>query len=162
MTQGIKKASPGVFWTQVSLFGPLDCWPWKGSLNSGGYGRLGAGVTGKKLLAHRRAYEIEFGTIGKGLKVCHACDNPPCCNPGHLFLGTDADNIRDAASKGRMHNTFQSSKTHCKHGHEYTDATTYRNKRTGARQCLTCSFKRTSERRAKLKSHKQDSQHEHQ
>ena len=51
--------------------------------------------------AHRRAFEITHGNIPRGLYVLHSCDNPPCCNPAHLFVGTAADNARDAMKKDR-------------------------------------------------------------
>lgn len=57
---------------------------------------------GKKHLAHRVAYQRAFGGIPDGTKVLHRCDNPLCCNPQHLFLGTQRDNVRDAIGKGRL------------------------------------------------------------
>lgn len=79
--------------------GDNACWEWQGTRNSGGYGTLSGNENG--LLAHRVAYEILVGEIPKGMFVCHKCDNPPCCNPSHLFLGTPKDNIRDMIDKGR-------------------------------------------------------------
>lgn len=138
------------FWANVKI-GP-GCWEWVGNYNIGGYGRYG--FNGRKMMAHRVSYELFHAVeIPDGLNACHHCDNPPCVNQAHLFLGTDADNVRDAVSKGRLHNTFQSSKTHCKYGHEYTPENTYTNK-VGQRQCLVCNYRRTHDRRAKLKQEK--------
>ena len=76
-----------------------DCWPWTGDTDSGGYGRLS--VEGLRVRAHRYAWERANGPIPEGMFVLHRCDNPPCCNERHLFLGTIADNNRDRAAKGR-------------------------------------------------------------
>lgn len=69
-------------------------------LNYHGYGRKRLG--GAQWYAHRYAWYLKHGPIPKGLFVCHKCDNPPCINVEHLFLGTQLDNMRDAARKGRM------------------------------------------------------------
>ncbi len=82
---------------------PVDgCWEWVGSRHvPSGYGRFGAG--GLPFYAHRYALELKLGrSIGAGLDSLHTCDNPPCCNPAHLFEGTAKDNSADARAKGRL------------------------------------------------------------
>lgn len=92
---------------RVNKTGPLvhgmttPCWTWTLAKNRSGYGIFKSNAIGGRGLAHRLAYELEVGPIPEGMVVCHRCDNPPCCNPDHLFLGTRADNNRDMASKGR-------------------------------------------------------------
>lgn len=77
------------------------CWLWSGRANRRGYGVLY--VRGKNLFAHRVSYEEHRGPIPPGLLVCHKCDNPPCINPDHLFVGTQSDNLTDMHRKKRHH-----------------------------------------------------------
>lgn len=85
----------------VDVKGPDCCWDWRGARIKFGYGHFTLG--GKSVKSHRLAYEWLGGTPISGHHVLHRCDNPPCCNPGHLFLGTPLDNSRDMVSKGRAY-----------------------------------------------------------
>lgn len=76
------------------------CWLWTGALNNMGYGMLM--VNGKRMLAHRASYEVNVGPIPDGLFALHACDTPSCVNPNHITLGTQTDNMRQAAARGRI------------------------------------------------------------
>lgn len=89
-------------WAKIEKDKPNKCWLWLAYTNPCGYGVLSAGKKrGTNILAHRAAYLDAVGRIPVGLHVLHRCDNPPCCNPAHLFLGTHSDNHRDKAAKGR-------------------------------------------------------------
>lgn len=77
------------------------CWEWSGWRLPSGYGTLRIRAAKRTVLAHRLAYETWVGPIPDGLQVLHRCDNPPCINPAHLFLGTQRDNLLDSVSKGR-------------------------------------------------------------
>ena len=91
------------FWSKVDKTG--DCWVWTASTTYWGYGRFFLKFNGQKKVyhAHRVSYYLSKGNIPKGKMICHVCDNPPCVNPDHLFLGDELSNIQDSSRKGRMH-----------------------------------------------------------
>lgn len=85
----------------VTVAEPQDCWNWKRTQTAnGGYGLFTFG-RGNLIRAHRLAYAMEYGPFDEKLFVRHKCDNPACCNPAHLELGTNLDNVRDAVERGR-------------------------------------------------------------
>lgn len=96
------------FWPKVNKSGPTiraelgSCWVWTASRDRSGYGKFGRGRLRGWTKASRVSWELAHGAIPNGLWVLHRCDNPPCVNPGHLFLGTARDNNRDTAAKGRF------------------------------------------------------------
>ena len=132
------------------------CWIWNAFKNPCGYGVIS--VKNKTYLAHRFSWMLKFGSIPKGLLICHHCDNPPCVNPDHLFIGTYKDNSDDRDKKERQcfggkhpfknplripigvkrsNPLLNSLKTHCFSGHEFTPENTYM--RQGKhRQCRIC------------------------
>jgi len=95
------------FWERVSAGADDACWDWIGGKKPPGYGTLLIGGRGGKLyLAHRVSYTLAFGSIPKGegfhgTVVRHSCDNVSCVNPKHLFLGTQADNVKDSLVRNR-------------------------------------------------------------
>ncbi len=120
------------FWENTKKEG--NCVVWQG-LISNGYGQVYK--DGKTRWAHRVAWEITNGSIPKGLNVLHKCDNKPCVNPEHLFLGTQSDNLKDSVRKGRFA-MFRSMKQFCPNGHKYDVNDMYIDPTTGHRHCRIC------------------------
>lgn len=89
------------FWAKVDRSaGPNECWPWTANRHPRGYGKFG--IRGRLYVASRVAWEIANNAgIPSAHVVMHSCDNPPCCNPAHLSVGTVRDNWNDALAKGR-------------------------------------------------------------
>ena len=116
-----------------------DCFVWKGTSSPDGYGYKR--VNKKRVRLHRWAWEWANGPIPEGMHVLHKCDNPPCVNPDHLFIGTNGDNVRDCVSKGR-HRNGETGKTHCKNGHPFNDDNTYIRPDGRGRACRACDANR--------------------
>jgi hypothetical protein len=129
------------FWRQVDRSGgPVACWPWTGKQTFAGYGRFWAdhksiGAT-RWLMGHLRGKPLD-----RGEQACHHCDNPPCCNPAHLYVGDAVQNMRDRKVRGRARNPLaeaMAAKTHCGTcGAAYDEANTYI-KPSGGRDCRAC------------------------
>jgi hypothetical protein len=103
-------------WSQVEKRGPGGCWVWTGKTIKGGYGDLRVKVDGRwrHVIAHRLAWVETNGEIPDGLFVLHRCDNPPCVNPDHLFLGTHRDNMSDMMEKERRATKKGTANGRCK------------------------------------------------
>lgn len=107
MPNVVPSVAPKNFWSKVNKNGPIPphrpelgrCWEWVAGKSNDGRGNCT--VRRVQLKVHRISYTLHFGSIPDGLCVCHHCDNPPCVNPSHLFVGTHGDNARDRSSKGR-------------------------------------------------------------
>lgn len=124
------------FWANVHIGRPDECWEYSGKAR-GPKGHAifqmgrGVGTVG----AHRVAWELANGALQEGEWVLHHCDNPPCCNPDHLYIGDHAQNMVDMKERKRS----RSAKvTHCPQGHPYSEENTYRPPGGGPRRCREC------------------------
>lgn len=88
------------FWSKVDIRSAKECWNWLGAKKTKGYGNVR--MSGKYLLAHMVSWQLSNFPIPNGYLVCHACDNPSCCNPSHLLLGNARANFTDMVTKGRQ------------------------------------------------------------
>lgn len=113
--QALDATFPARFWSRVRVGGVDECWPWQErSRQRSGYGCVAYPGLRRPIGAHRVALELKLGrALEPGEQACHACDNPPCCNPLHLFVGSQTDNLADMRSKGRSaKGDKHSSRTH--------------------------------------------------
>jgi hypothetical protein len=107
------------FWGQVRLGTQIDCWPWEGYCLDSDYGQFK--VNYRNYRVHRLAYWVHYKQQPNEKLVCHHCDNKKCCNPLHLFLGSNADNSADMVKKNRVSHIYGMN-----HGqHKLTDAQVY-------------------------------------
>ena len=90
------------FWPKVAIGKQDECWNWIACLSSSGYGFISGEHSGPMVAAHRVAWELTNGPIPDGMHVLHHCDNPRCCNPAHLRIGTNADNVADKMARKRL------------------------------------------------------------
>lgn len=136
------------FWAKVNKRGPKilssRCWDWTGSTYASGHGQIW--VNSRLERAHRVSWKLAGGKIPKGKLLCHRCDRPSCVRPSHLWVGSQKDNMADAAAKGRTRNQ-NSGKSECSHGHRLTNQNVYVTKE-GWRQCRKCKRARLRKYRA--------------
>lgn len=94
-----KKTSEQKFWEKVDKKEEDECWEWKACKDTCGYGIIW--YNKKNTKTHRFSWILHYGKIPKGTEVCHHCDNPPCVNPKHLWMGTHRSNMLDMRAKNR-------------------------------------------------------------
>lgn len=121
------------FWPKVDKNGAGGCWLWTAGLDRHGYGRLGVARGLPSVRAHRLAYEMLVSPIPEGMQLDHLCRNRACVNPAHLEPVPQRENIR----RGEGPSGLNAQKTHCVHGHEFSEDNTRRDKK-GNRTCRTC------------------------
>ncbi len=101
---GVFASTEERFWAKVDRRGANECWPWTAGVDSDGYGSFRPGGSAPCVTASRFSWVLAHPgvLITPDINVCHHCDNPPCCNPDHLFVGTVAANMADRNRKGRQ------------------------------------------------------------
>lgn len=121
------------FWSKVKTpTGPGECWQWQG-MTGDGYGRFI--IAGKRVPAHRLAYESILGVVSPCLVIDHLCRNRACVNPYHMEAVTNRENLL----RGETIAANNSKKTHCPKGHAYTEDNLDKHEmKTGQRYCKTC------------------------
>jgi hypothetical protein len=112
-TKRAEKKAAKFSWSRISIRSQDECWPWDGGKNTYGYGMCV--WLGKSTNASRAALESLEWFIPEGMFACHHCDNPICCNPSHLYIGSPKDNARDKVIRGRLVGVFDSGKAHPRH-----------------------------------------------
>ena len=134
MTRRYTKAEAvEAFWKRVQPANADGCREWQEqSRHPKGYGLLR--FLGKSTRAHCVVWELAHGPVPPGKMVCHTCDNAPCCELTHLYLGDNGTNMRDRSDRGRC---VAKEKTRCPSGHPYDEENTYVSKR-GDRMCREC------------------------
>lgn len=146
-----RKTLEEFFWLRVVKSD--GCWEWQGRFDGVGYGTIQLYAGAKRVGAHRASWTIHNGPIASSrVFVCHHCDNRKCVRPDHLFLGSQKENLADASRKGRLSVPGKGhlrNRTHCIHGHPFSDENTYRWK--NKRLCRTC-HRQNEERRRQCKS----------
>ena len=131
------------FHAKVEIDHATECWEWRGGSRAGSRGEYGGfsmvALGHPSIQAHRAAWMLLRGPIPEGLSIDHLCKNTNCVNPEHMEPVTLAENTRRA----------HGGRTHCKHGHEFTEANTYTWSKTGRRTCRACHRRHEAERRAR-------------
>lgn len=135
------------FWSRVDRRGPDECWPWLGAKNEKGYGKFD--IPGHSpFSAHRIALHLTGREVSQRLVTDHLCRNPACCNPAHLELVTQQQNVVRGEAGG-----WQKRLTHCKHGHPFSGDNLLPGTRGVGRRCREC--KNALARAASKKRHGQ-------
>lgn len=153
-TPTLDEAAIERFWKYVDKKGADECWNWTGARS----GRMGYGcfnALGTQWKANRISWRVHHGECPGELFVCHKCDNPLCVNPDHLFLGTNADNVKDSIAKGRQYPPHR-SRMYCKRGHRFTKENSGKN--TPGRYCKKCQAEGDRRRYLKRKAEQANQQ----